>query len=102
LPVTSPQQLSGAPPAIADDVYGFGALLYELISGAPLFAPDALPEQVRAEIPPALAATALAGSVPAALDELVAAMLRKQAARRPQTMDAVRTALASILAAAAA
>lgn len=38
----SPQQRAGAPASIADDVYGYGALLYELLCGYPPFYPDGL------------------------------------------------------------
>jgi serine/threonine-protein kinase len=96
LPAMSPQQLDGAPVAIADDVYGFGTMLYDLITGAPLFGADPTPERVRSEVPPRLSATALAGPVPAALDELVAAALSKQPAQRPGDMGAMLTCLGSL------
>ena len=35
----SPEQLRGDPPAIADDIYGLGALAYELLSGYPPYYP---------------------------------------------------------------
>src|SRR5262245_132521 len=37
----SPQQRKGEPPSVSDDVYGFGALCYELLSGYPPYYPDA-------------------------------------------------------------
>jgi serine/threonine protein kinase len=36
LPYMSPQQLAGEPPSVADDVYCLGALIFDLLSGAPL------------------------------------------------------------------
>lgn len=92
LPYMSPQQLAGEPPAISDDVYALGSLLYDLCSGAPLFSPDITAERVREAVPPSLA-----DKVPAALDRLLAAMLAKQSSRRPQGMSAVRAALTEIL-----
>jgi serine/threonine protein kinase len=59
----SPQQLDGEPPAPADDVYGFGALLYELITGAPLLHPDITAGRIRGETP-AIPQTDLAGTQP--------------------------------------
>ncbi len=81
----SPQQLGGAPPNPADDVYGFGALLYELISGHPPFWPNATPERVRSETPAPLSSP---HSLPEEIPALVAQMLAKSAAERPG-MDAV-------------
>lgn len=37
LAYASPQQLSGKPATAADDIYGFGALIYELLTGSPPF-----------------------------------------------------------------
>jgi hypothetical protein len=92
LPYMSPQQLAGDSPAIGDDVYALGSLLYDLCSGAPLFSPDITAGKVREAAPPSLS-----DKVPANLDRLIAAMLAKQSGRRPQGMSAVRAALTEIL-----
>ena len=42
----SPQQLDGALPAISDDIFAFGAVAYELLSGYPPFYPDPDPDRV--------------------------------------------------------
>ncbi len=49
----SPEQLAGAPAAIADDIYSFGALACELLTGYPPFYPDAAAART-AELPPSL------------------------------------------------
>lgn len=76
----SPQQLDGLPPTPADDLYGFGALAYELLGGYPPFYPEATPERVRGEpvarLPPRV-------GVPAALEELVLRCLAKAPQQRP-------------------
>ena len=92
LPYMSPQQLAGDPPAVSDDVYALGSLLYDLISGAPLFTPDITADRVRDATP-----LSLASKAPESLDRLLAAMLAKEPGRRPPGMSAVRAALTDIL-----
>ena len=79
----SPERLDGAPRAPADDVYAFGVLLYELVSGHPPFYPDITPERVRDEAPAPLAGRP---APPEALRALVARCLAKSPAERPATM----------------
>jgi tetratricopeptide (TPR) repeat protein len=86
----SPQQRDGAAPAIADDIYGFGALAYELLSGYPPLYPD--PERARHEPPAALRP----GLVPAALESLVMRCLAKLPADRPKDMSEVARSLRSL------
>jgi serine/threonine-protein kinase len=89
----SPQQHEGEPPAVADDVYGFGALAYELLSGYPPHYPDATaarsggppPEPIRARVP-----------VPPALAQLVLACLARSPEERPREMSEVHGALARL------
>lgn len=97
LPSISPQQLAGETPAVADDVYAFGALFYELLSGYPLFHPNVTAERVRNEVPPALTVDGSGQTVPAPLSGLVAAMLDKTATRRPAGMGAVRAVLEELM-----
>jgi hypothetical protein len=97
-PAMSPQQLDGEPAAISDDVYGFGALLYDLLAGRPLFDPDPTAERIRHEVP-VLPATDLSGApLPVSLTRLLAALLQKNASLRPAGMGAVRAAMEEILA----
>jgi len=91
----SPQQLDGQPPAPADDLYGLGALAYELLCGYPPFYPDARPERIRGESPAPLPASL---AVPPVLERLVLACLAKDPRQRPPTADAVATELRAIAA----
>ena len=97
IPAMSPQQVAGKLPSVSDDVYSYGSLLYDLITGAPLFSPDATAEKVQNETPPLLSAIKPDDAIPPQLDRLVAAMLDKDPGRRPAGMRAVRAVLDEIL-----
>ncbi len=97
LPGMSPQQLDGAPPAVSDDVYAFGALLYDLLAGQPLFHPDVTPERIRGEVPEIPASDLTGEPLPEGLRRLMTGLLQKSPAARPPGMGAVRSALEDIL-----
>jgi hypothetical protein len=90
----SPQQLKGEPASVGDDVYGFGALLYELLSGYPPFYPDVTVERVRTETPASLIANR---AIPQGLAVLVDRCLAKLPADRPVDMSVVADELESFL-----
>jgi len=96
LPSMSPQQVDGEPATVADDIYGLGALLYELLSGAPLFHPQPTPQRVRDEQPPVVTVDQSGREIPPVLTTLVLAMLDKSPARRPAGIAAVRSVLEEI------
>ena len=78
----SPQQLSGAPPEPADDIFALGGLVYELVSGRSPWSSSATAEDIAGKEPPPLVA-ADGSPVPPGLQALVQQMLEKNAARRP-------------------
>ena len=90
----SPERLDGAAAVVADDVYAFGVLLYELVSGHPPFYPDLTPQRVLEETPPALTSRP---APPTALSLLVADLLAKQPDARPQGMREVQARLETAL-----
>lgn len=91
---TSPERLDGAPAAPADDIYAFGVLLYELVSGHPPFYPDVTPARVRDETPAPLDGRPTPS---AALRDLVARCLAKQPDQRPASMRELRLELAQVI-----
>lgn len=76
----SPQQHAGAPASPADDIFGFGALAYELLCGYPPNFPDA--ERARSGLHPPRLVTPV--STPEALIDLVMSMLAADPADRPR------------------
>jgi eukaryotic-like serine/threonine-protein kinase len=90
----SPQQLRGEAPTASDDIYGFGALAYELLSGYPPFYPQFDPQRVMTTAVPTLKASA---ECPPRLVTLVMRMLAKTPAGRPASMSEVADELHACL-----
>jgi eukaryotic-like serine/threonine-protein kinase len=84
----SPQQAAGAAASPADDTYGFGTMLYELLSGYPPSYGDGKLSHTPAALPAA---------VPAPLAQLVARLIAESPADRPADMQSVERELAAIL-----
>ncbi len=82
----SPEQLRGDPPAISDDIYGLGALAYELLSGYPPYYPRFEVRRVLEEPVPEIKSAQL---MPPQLAALVMRMLAKRPALRPHSMREV-------------
>jgi len=90
----SPQQLRGEPATAADDLYAFGAMLYELLSGHPPYYPDITRERVLHEPVPPLVPRLPA---PERLRHLALRLLAKSPADRPSSMEEVRRELIAAL-----
>jgi TolB-like protein len=85
----SPEQAEGQPLDVRSDVFSFGAVLYEMLSGTRAFAGHTTAQVVSAVLrddPPPLQA-------PAAVDRIVRRCLQKEPAQRFQGMADVRSAL---------
>jgi serine/threonine protein kinase len=86
----SPQQLDGERGTPLDDVYSFGATMYELITSKPPFTSGNVDRQIREKIPPTMAARRKDLEVEGELmdetwEKVIAACLAKDPARRPQS-----------------
>lgn len=79
----SPEQLRGEPPTPADDVYGLGALAYELLSLYPPHYPHFDARRVQQEPVPPLVPIE---PIPPQLATLIGRMLAKDARERPASM----------------
>ena len=94
IPYMSPEQLDGRPIDSRSDLFSFGVMLHEMLTGAPPFtgpSAAALISAILCDAPPAIAKER--ADVPAALAQLVARCLEKRPDDRPQTAWDVSTEL---------
>jgi len=85
---SSPEQLRGDPPSVADDVYGLGALLYELLAGQPPYYPHFDVERVL-DLEEPVPELRTVQPTPPQLVAIVMRMLQKHPESRPVSMQAV-------------
>ena len=90
----SPQQLAGEPARPTDDIYGLGALAYELLSGYPPFYPAFDAKKIATEPVPRLKSVK---PIPPRLELLVSWLLAKQGRERPPTMRHVADEMNAVL-----
>ena len=87
----SPQQLDGGRGTPLDDVYSFGATIYELLTSKPPFYSGNIDRQIRERVPPPMSFRReeldVVGTEPIdpLWEEMVAACLQKDPALRPQS-----------------
>jgi serine/threonine protein kinase/tetratricopeptide (TPR) repeat protein len=88
----SPEQAQGQPADARSDIFSFGLVLYEVLSGRRAFAGDsnlAIMNAIVKEDPPSLQASP-------SLEKIVRRCLAKQSSGRYQTMSEVKTALEQV------
>ena len=88
----SPEVLDAKKPGVADDIYGLGAVIYDLLTGQPLFFSGDICTQVKCVVPPSVQdrrAQLEISSAPLAeaWEDWIAAALSKDAKRRPSLDD---------------
>ena len=89
LPYKSPQRAAGGEPAITDDLYSLGAILYELLTSKPPFYAGDIGAQVSGKVPPSMAERRVelgikGEAIPKNWEETVAACLAKDPVQRPR------------------
>jgi serine/threonine protein kinase len=92
----APEQVRGRPSDARTDVYAFGAMLYELLSGKPVFPIENPTDAAFAHLatkPELASAKAPRGWVTKEIDEWIASMLQKDPAERPKDAGALLSAL---------
>ena len=94
----SPQQMMGEMPAVADDIYAFGATVYELLTGRPPFYSGNVMMQVMNKVPPSMTRRrqelSVSGvTIPENWETTVAACLAKEPGDRPKDMAALKQLL---------
>jgi Tol biopolymer transport system component len=93
----SPEQATGGPVDARSDIFSFGAMLYEMVTGTRAFAgtstADTLSAVIRAQ---PQAPSAIIAAVPSDLEKLILRCLRKDPQRRFQHIDDVKIALQDI------
>jgi tetratricopeptide (TPR) repeat protein len=90
----SPQQLAGESARPADDIYGLGALAYELLSGYPPFYPAFDARRIATEPVPRMKPVK---PIPPRLELLVSWLLAKQGRERPPSMRHVADEMNAVL-----
>ena len=97
----SPEQATGGAVDLRSDIYSFGVLVYEMITGGAPFQGPMVDEVLRrvvseVPVPPSACPGAQRQLVPQALEQLVLECLQKSPSDRPQSMSQVRRRLAAI------
>jgi tetratricopeptide (TPR) repeat protein/tRNA A-37 threonylcarbamoyl transferase component Bud32 len=99
LKTIAPEQVRGHRADAATDVYAFGAMMYELLSGKPVFASDTATDAALAHVahtPEPPSAKAPRGWISDEVDRFVLNLLSKEREKRPRDAAAVLAALDSL------
>ncbi len=95
----APELVRGKPADARSDLYAFGSMMYELLSGKPVFPADNATDAVflhLAKEPEPPSAKAPRGWITKEVDDFVLGLLAKDAARRPKDAQAVLDAIETL------
>jgi serine/threonine-protein kinase len=93
----SPEQARGDHLDGRSDLYSLGCVLFEMLTGRTPFEGSPVALSYAHTNTPAPRVRSINPAVPAAMDELVAAMLEKDPAQRPQTGEGVQSSLSAAM-----
>ena len=97
VPYMSPEQVRGLAADTRSDLFSFGSMLFEMLTGRPPFMGPSLPELMAAILRDPVPETAgAAAGMPPSLDQLVRACLQKQPEDRIQTARELAVALRAV------
>ncbi|GAB4327229.1 MAG: hypothetical protein Kow0010_10710 [Dehalococcoidia bacterium] len=92
----APEQALGGDVTARSDLYALGAMLYEMVTGAPPFAGDATAVISQHLNTPPVAPSWHTEHCPPPLEALILSLLEKDPAKRPASADAVLRSLAAV------
>jgi serine/threonine-protein kinase len=89
----SPEQLAGKPCSIKSEIYAFGLIVYELLTGKAVFKPKTLDELYDLHKQPKVPALALVPELDPGVDEVIMRCLEEDPEKRPESIAAALAAL---------
>ena len=94
----APEQAKGRPADRRSDIWAFGIVLYEMLTGDRMFGGDSVPETLASVMKDPIAFGKLPGETPGAIRKLVARCLERDPRRRLQSIGEARIVLEDAIA----